>query len=331
MHDQNDIINYQKTEVISDFKIIENKISQFINHSNNAIIACIDDSRPGMIVENLHLRELILNRKLNGVNLKVITEITKQNIHYCKELMSIVDEMRHLDGIKGTFYLSDTEYIALANLQEKGKPVEQIIYSNVKEIVEHQRYLFQTLWNKGLSAESKFREIQEGIMVPTFEIVNEPIHTQEQVIKMVTSAKEEMLGLFSTSDAFHRQESNGGIALVTKIAKERNIKVRVLTPMDNEIKKFFCDLKNQKINLDIKHIEENFVSILIVDRKFSLTANLRTIPKIRCMKQLEIPLIQTVYPLYYFMSLYLRVFGIRRYYMRILRKNWIKPKMRYQK
>jgi hypothetical protein len=52
--------------------------------------------------------------------------------------------MRHLDGIKGTFYLSDTEYIALAYLHGKGQPAEQIIYSNVKEIVEHQRYLFQT-------------------------------------------------------------------------------------------------------------------------------------------------------------------------------------------
>jgi hypothetical protein len=44
-----------------------------------------------MIVENHNLRELILNRKLNDVNLKVITEITKENIHYCKELMLIVD------------------------------------------------------------------------------------------------------------------------------------------------------------------------------------------------------------------------------------------------
>jgi hypothetical protein len=30
------------------------------------------------------------------------TEITKGNISYCKELMTMIDELRYLDGIKGT-------------------------------------------------------------------------------------------------------------------------------------------------------------------------------------------------------------------------------------
>jgi hypothetical protein len=41
------------------------------------------------------------------------------------------------------------------------------------------------MWNKGLSAESKFREIQEGIMVPIFEIANKPLQFQEQVVKIL--------------------------------------------------------------------------------------------------------------------------------------------------
>jgi hypothetical protein len=47
------------------------------------------------------------------------------------------NEIRHLDGIKGTFYISDTEYIAPATFHQKGKPASQMIYSNVREIVEH--------------------------------------------------------------------------------------------------------------------------------------------------------------------------------------------------
>jgi hypothetical protein len=39
------------------------------------------------------------------------TEITKDNIRYCKELMKIVDELYHLEGIKGNFYISETEHI----------------------------------------------------------------------------------------------------------------------------------------------------------------------------------------------------------------------------
>ncbi len=52
----------------------------------------------------------------------------------------MVDELRHIEGIKGNSYLSETEYIAPASLHAKGKPASQIIYSNVKEIVEHQHF-----------------------------------------------------------------------------------------------------------------------------------------------------------------------------------------------
>jgi hypothetical protein len=59
-------------------------------------------------------------------------------LQYCKELLSIVNELRHLDGIKGNFMISEGEYLALLILFEKGKIAPQIIYSNVREIVEQQ-------------------------------------------------------------------------------------------------------------------------------------------------------------------------------------------------
>jgi hypothetical protein len=50
--------------------------------------------------------------------------------------------------------------------------------------------------------------------------------------------------MFSTTDVFRRQVLGGGLSLVIKVAKEHNIKVRILVPMDNEIKKIFHDIKN---------------------------------------------------------------------------------------
>jgi two-component system, OmpR family, sensor histidine kinase VicK len=68
----------------------------------------------------------------------------RENISYCKYLLTVVDELRHLDGIKGNFYISDTGYLAPATFHEKGRPAAQIIYSNVKEIIEHQRFVFES-------------------------------------------------------------------------------------------------------------------------------------------------------------------------------------------
>ncbi len=45
-------------------------------------------------------------------------------------------EIRHLDGVKGNFEVSDEkEYVASTRLN-KAEPLQQLIYSNVKEIVE---------------------------------------------------------------------------------------------------------------------------------------------------------------------------------------------------
>jgi hypothetical protein len=52
-------------------------------------------------------------------------------------MMSIVDELRHLDGIKGNFYVAEDEYVAPSTVHEKGEFSEWMIYSDVKEIVEH--------------------------------------------------------------------------------------------------------------------------------------------------------------------------------------------------
>jgi two-component system, OmpR family, sensor histidine kinase VicK len=59
--------------------------------------------------------------------------------------MSIVHEMRHLDGIKGNFMINESEYLDPLTLLEKAKIAPQIIYSNQKEIVDQHQYMFDTL------------------------------------------------------------------------------------------------------------------------------------------------------------------------------------------
>jgi len=49
-------------------------------------------------------------------------------------------------------------------------PASEIIYSNMKELVERQQYVFDTLWNKSIPAEEKITEIEEGITSPNLEV-----------------------------------------------------------------------------------------------------------------------------------------------------------------
>ena len=100
--------------------------------------------------------------KIGGIRLRYLTEITKDNISYCKELIPLVDEVRHLDGIKGNFMISQTEYLAPVILFGTRKISSEIIYSKIKQLVEQQQYIFDTFWNKAIPAEQKIRELEHA-------------------------------------------------------------------------------------------------------------------------------------------------------------------------
>jgi two-component system, OmpR family, sensor histidine kinase VicK len=160
---QSDASN-QKTEILHGEQNVVNTVLQFTSKAKSTIDACVDYTRPSLAVEIEELRKAFLNAKKRGVKLRYVTEITNDNLTYCKELTKMVDELRHIDGIKGNFYISETEYIAPATFHEKGKPASRIIYSNVSDIVEYQRqFVFDSFWSRAVPAEHKIKEIEEGI------------------------------------------------------------------------------------------------------------------------------------------------------------------------
>jgi len=102
--------------------------------------------------------------------------------------MSIVNELHHLDGIKGNFMISESEYLAPATSHEKTKPASLIIYSSVKEIVEHQQYVFETLWTKSAPAEQRIREIEEGVLPFKTKILEDENEIINEIIRLNNSA-----------------------------------------------------------------------------------------------------------------------------------------------
>jgi hypothetical protein len=130
-------------------------------------------TRPALAILIEPIKQAFVDAKSRAIRLRYLTEITNSNISYCKELMGIVNEFRHLDGIKANSIISETEYLAPLILYEEGKIASQIIYSNVKEIVEQGQYIFDTLWNTAIPAERKIDEIEEGIEPEFLEVITD--------------------------------------------------------------------------------------------------------------------------------------------------------------
>src|SRR5215469_16976859 len=146
------------TEVVYETSDVLNTVGQNARLKDT----CMEYTRPSLALGIESIRKSFLDAKGRDVKLRYITEITTENISYCKELMKIAD-VKHLDGIKGNFMVNEKEYLAPAASNNTSNIASQIIYSNLHEIVEHQQYMFETLWSKAILAEQRIREIEEGV------------------------------------------------------------------------------------------------------------------------------------------------------------------------
>jgi two-component system, OmpR family, sensor histidine kinase VicK len=262
-----------RTEVI-------NAISDIFSNANHRIDVCGNSNFPLKISSFESVRKVVIAAKNRGISLRFIIEITKENLQYCKDLMKITDELRHMDEIEANFGLSETEYLGSITLQEEAL---QATYSNVKEVVEQQQFIFDTLWSKATPAEQKIREIEEGIEPEVIETIRNPFEIQKIAFELVKSARDEILLIFSTANAFHRQERTGMIKLLKEAAAGRRVQIRILTPIDDLIKgtvqKLIREQQQQnQPRIDIRFIgrfSQTKIRILVVDKASSLVVELK--------------------------------------------------------
>lgn len=172
---------------------VENAVGRgvyFMSNVKQRMDIFFDRHAPSIVVEVREYRDGYIDIRKRGGKIRAFTEITKDNVKHCKELIKIVDELRHLDGVKGGIAINDSEYMATTVLQE-AKPLTQVIYSNVKEVVEQGQYIFDTLWNVAIPAEQKIREIEEGkIIYETRIIENNPDEIVRQLSRQTADSTE---------------------------------------------------------------------------------------------------------------------------------------------
>jgi len=264
---------------------IENAVKLFsrvISGADTSIDICDDD-----IISHTSTSHKAIERRVLeiGAKLRYITEIKKDNIKHCKELMKI-GQVRHIDGIKTNFVVTDTEYTSSAIVQQVHAHPE-IVYSNVKSIIDQQQYLFENLWNKAIPAEHKLSEIEEGVEVEKTHVIQDPQSIKKLFVDIVKSAQHEVLLILPTVNAFLREHRIGIIQLLMRAAKERSLKVRILTPTndvtDNILKNTMLspqeeekrkkqdfDFNLRSINISSEETAVSTVTIVVVDKKESL-------------------------------------------------------------
>jgi hypothetical protein len=141
------------TEVLYDEAEIVKAIERFQAGTKTFWGACVNSTLPSFSVGRV--RQGYVEARKRGVRILYITEITKDNLTYCKEIMQFA-ELRHLDGVSGNFAVSDDEYVAGV---KSGSALASLVRSDVKELVQQQRHIFDTLWKHAVPAKERIEQL----------------------------------------------------------------------------------------------------------------------------------------------------------------------------
>jgi hypothetical protein len=269
--------NSEKIQVADSVENSEKLALQVISKIWESLDCYFDKKGPAAQVANERLWNAIAQLKYKGIKLRLITEITKENIAYCKTMMRYYD-VRHIDSPKGSFGVADgTEY--LGNIVPiEGDSTNRLIRINIKSFVETQKYLFNILWNKAIPAKEKIKEIELGLDKEFIETIKEPSEIRKMIFKHVQSATYEILILFSTVNSFYRADRYGLLEMLRE-SVEHGVIVRLLVPTEDEMIKQVVEkkLKQKQKQVHIQYIQKPLQSkiiTMIIDQSVSLSAEI---------------------------------------------------------
>ena len=304
LEEKGETIASYETKIFENSDEIKSKIIHLIETSSRLLI--VSSSKEMQLIYNNFLNPYLnfLNkykREENNEGIKWICNIEKENLELVKTFLKMSIQIRHVKNQPSVnFALGDSEINATIEEIKDGKMVLSLLTSNEPLYVKHFNSIFENLWYNSIDAVDRIKELEQDIESEGIQIIRDPVEVQRLIFDLLRSAKHEILIIFSTANAFHRQEKAGSVNVVkeTVFSKGNNVNIKILTPFDNKLLKIQRELESLLINaekeeqegnreersqqiskkIQIKFIEsqsQTTVSILIVDRKYSLAAELK--------------------------------------------------------
>jgi two-component system, OmpR family, sensor histidine kinase VicK len=208
-----------------------------------------------------------------------IINVDKDSIKLVKIFLELGFQIKHVKNMLPlNFGVSDKEVALTIERMEGGKMSSSFLISNEPLYVNHFNSLFEEVWNNGIDAAVRIRDIEEGIESTNIEIIENPEESIKVASNIIKSAKDEVLTIYPSISAFRRQMRMGALHLFREVL-EHGIRVRIIIPADEkEITQIINEVTLALPQLNIRSIHKSLpthMGIVIVDRKESLTIESR--------------------------------------------------------
>ncbi len=270
----------ERTEVIKNPEDMVRVTTEDFSKIKNRMDICCDFDGIRVTFEVKPIWNAYCALKGRGIRLRWITEVTKENIYFCKELAKIA-ELRHLDGIKSAFGIHDgLEYRASARVNSLGQLPRELIKTNVKEIVEQQQYVYDILWARAIPFRQRIREIEEGAKRDFIDTIQDFDEVQNVLNTALNSVTDEVMIIFPSVNIFYKYVHEGLLGKISELVSSRQVTVRILLPDTEGTIEINRMVPNHGIQKEIdvlcysKSID-NRLTIFVLDNEFSLTIEVR--------------------------------------------------------
>ena len=189
----------EKAQIIGDEKQADATFVDVIRNAKKYVNICGDSALPKFTLSET-IRKGYQQAKRKGVKIRYITEITKDNLAYCKEIMKIA-EVRHLNKIVGNFVTSDREYLG----QSSGHNfLSHLIYTDDDRMLEQHNHIFQNLWNNATTQQDKISSLEVGVDPEEVKMLSDPLEIRNTYINLISSANFEISLIIETPKALKR-------------------------------------------------------------------------------------------------------------------------------
>lgn len=267
----------QDIHIVSDKDILD-QLSRLIMQAKKSL-DCFFDARTLNILSEIRNENLgnVAFQKANGVTFRCVTEIKKENLSMCRELMKEF-ELFHASDLLGSFMVSDRQQYVACLISENGR--QELLNITNRNFVNSQNFLADLLLKSALPANQRIRQIGKGLGNEFMETLRDPLRVRNLISELVESAVYEIAILFSTKNSFFLAEREGILAEIGKVS-ENGIKVRLLVMLDEAVK----EISNTKLKATYPNVRINYlqqlllarITTIIVDQAVSLAIEVKDV------------------------------------------------------
>jgi two-component system sensor histidine kinase VicK len=252
---------YERTEMLIGSEATTKQAWEFFSNVSKKVDGCASSAATAIVMTVF--RDAYKSMKKRGIKIRSVTDITKDNLKHCKDLMRYA-EVRHISHLTGNFGVSETEYIVAPTMKE-GQPLPKLIYSSSKDMVEQQQNIFDIFWSKAIPAEQRIKEIEEDRVDEFLDIINNPEKATEIYVNLGRSIKSSALLLLPSSKALIMEYELGIVDHLIQASRNKDAHdIRIICSINDNNAQIIKRLYEEAPNIDILNTTTNLATKVFI-------------------------------------------------------------------